>query len=340
MKQAELLASDNPFTSIQTNIKECLNEVAVLKKKLMIFKLSIRLENEIAIVAYLMAELLHIFFLTEAYAVSTAFMLLKNKKECLKKIYCFVGLLDTLNSISLFRQSLPHFCTPSPSAANEWSIEARSVYHPLINNAVANNLHLEKKSVLITGSNMSGKTSFIRTIGVNLLMAKSLNTCCARHFEMQIDRKLCSAIHITDDLTKGESYYLKEVACMKELLEKSERGNALFLLDEIFKGTNTIERIAIAKAVLSALSQHGNIVLAATHDLELAALLDKEYELYHFSEVIQNNCLSFNYLLKKGVATERNAIRLLELYQYPQEVVREAYRLCKDHTSNASFSCL
>lgn len=325
LKQAELLSVHTDFASVEKEIKEALKELTGLRKQLFLFKLGIRLESDWAILAYLIAEVYHVFFLSEAYAVSTTLLLLKNKRESLKKVYCFVGLLDTLNSVSLFRASLPHFCKPQSSCTDDPSIDARFMYHPLIHHPVANDLHLDKKSILITGSNMSGKTSFIRTVGVNLLLAKSLNTCCAQHFETSLDRKLFSAMHISDDLTKGESFFLKEVASVKELLVKSENGDALFLLDEIFKGTNTVERIAIAKAVLSSLCKHGNIVLVSTHDLKLAELLENEYEQYHFSEVIQENSLSFSYRLKKGVATERNAIKLLELYQYPEEVIREAY---------------
>ena len=88
-----------------------------------------------------------------------------------------------------------------------------------------------------------------------------------------------------------------------------------------------MERIAIAKAVLSALVSHGNIVFVSTHDIELASLLSEEYDLYHFCESVENDTLSFDYKLKPGPVTERNAIRIIEMCGYPGEVVREAYRI-------------
>lgn len=105
----------------------------------------------------------------------------------------------------------------------------------------------------------------------------------------------------------------------------SREGNHLFLLDELFKGTNTVERIAIAKAVLSALIRQRNIVFVSTHDIEPASLLKDEYDPYHFCENVENGVLSFDYKLKPGPVTERNAIRILEICGYPQEVVQEAY---------------
>ena len=179
---------------------------------------------------------------------------------------------------------------------------------------------------------MSGKTSFIRSIGVNLLSAGALHTCFAHHFCSSPDLKLASAIHMEDSLMEGKSFFLQEVQTVKEMIDLSREGNHLFLLDELFKGTNTIERIAIAKAVLSALVVQRNLVFISTHDIELASLLKAEYDLYHFCESVEDGVLSFDYKLKSGPVTERNAIRILDICGYPQEVIQEAYgvvgRIC------------
>ena len=130
-----------------------------------------------------------------------------------------------------------------------------------------------------------------------------------------------------DDLSEGKSFYMKEVDTIKEMISRSQEGTAnLFLFDEIFKGTNTTERIAVAKAVLSYLNTTDNIIVASTHDAELATLLDTEYDLYHFSEVIQDETFSFDYKLKSGPLYQRNAIRLLEINGFPPTVIRDAYR--------------
>lgn len=123
------------------------------------------------------------------------------------------------------------------------------------------------------------------------------------------------------------SYYLQEVLTVKRLLEDADRPAAcLFVLDELFKGTNTTERIAAGKAVLARLNRGPHIVLAATHDIELAELLRGDgYELHHFREEVADGRLVFDYCLHTGPLTTRNAIRILELYDYPPELIAEAY---------------
>ena len=104
------------------------------------------------------------------------------------------------------------------------------------------------------------------------------------------------------------------------------------VFDELFKGTNTVERIAINSAVFSDLAKTDNLVLASTHDLELTALLHSQYDLYHFSETIADDKLQFDYKLKKGVAQEGNAIRILELCGYPSELVQSAKNILPSDT--------
>ena len=115
------------------------------------------------------------------------------------------------------------------------------------------------------------------------------------------------------------------------MLKESVNGEKnLFLLDEIFKGTNTVERISAGKSVLSALAKYENKVLVSTHDIELTEMLSNEYELYHFSETINNKTVGFDYKLKEGKLKNRNAIRILEINDYPKEVVREAMEISKN----------
>ena len=104
----------------------------------------------------------------------------------------------------------------------------------------------------------------------------------------------------------------------------------LFILDEVFKGTNTIERIASAKAILSYLNKKNNLVFVSTHDVELSALLATQYELYHFAEAIENNQFYFDHKLKAGALKTSNAIRILELYNYPAEIIEEAQKISKN----------
>ena len=158
----------------------------------------------------------------------------------------------------------------------------------------------------------------------------TINTCFAKSFSLPL-LKIFSAIRISDDLMNDKSYYFEEVLTIKEMLSESQKTEKnLFLLDEIFKGTNTIERISAGKAVLSALAKDENVVLVSTHDIELTDMLSSEYELYHFSETVENKTIGFDYKLKEGKLKNRNAIKILEINNYPKEVVNEAMKISKE----------
>lgn len=173
----------------------------------------------------------------------------------------------------------------------------------------------------------------MRTITVNTICAQTIYTCFAKDFTLPFV-KIYSSIRIDDDLLQHKSYYFEEVDVIKNLLDVSDQDTqCLFVLDEVFKGTNTTERVALSKTVLSHLNKKDNLVLAATHDLELAALLADEYELYHFSETIENDELYFDHLIKKGKLLTTNAIRLAQIAQFPASVIDEANSL-KQHVQN------
>ena len=270
-----------------------------LKRELQLFQLDTKLDSDAAIIVYVLIEILRIFFLLEPNALTKATNLLNNRKEAVEAVFLFVGKVDVLCSMVALRKELPYYCRPE--SAEPKIIETTEIYHPLIPDCISNDFSNGHKSIILTGSNMSGKTAFIRTIAINMLTAQTLNLCFAKTFRAQ-PMQLFSSIHINDDLMNAKSYYLQEVLTVKEMMDASGKEYpSLFLLDELFKGTNTTERIAAGKAILSALNSGNNIVLVATHDLELAELLRDEFDLYHFSEQIQQEELTFDYKLKKGI---------------------------------------
>ena len=211
---------------------------------------------------------------------------------------------------------------------------ARSICHPLIEHCVPNDLSLSGKSMLVTGSNMSGKTSFIRTIAVNLLLGKVLNTCFAKEFRIDLFRRIHSVIHTEDDLIQGKSFFIKEVENVKKAIDVSNNGKYLLVFDELFKGTNTVERIAINYALLLEFVKSDHIVLASTHDNEITILLQDKYELYYFSETVTDSQLKFDYKLKKGVDRDGNAIKLLKLYKYPDSIITMAEKIRQNYKNN------
>ena len=142
--------------------------------------------------------------------------------------------------------------------------------------------------VLVTGSNMSGKSTFLRTVGINVVLAQTINTCLAESYEAPVYH-VRSCIGRADDLIAGKSYYLVEVESVLALVKASEQPKPhLFIFDELFRGTNAVERIAAAEAVLAALIGEGkpHVVVAATHDGELVDLLQDTYVVCHFGDAV------------------------------------------------------
>ena len=183
---------------------------------------------------------------------------------------------------------------------------------------------------------MSGKSTFIRTVGVNAILAQTIHTCFAQEYQAPfLDVK--ASMGASDSLTESKSHYLSEVESIRVLVVSSQSGRqCLFLIDELFRGTNTVERVAAAKAILEYLNHSDNIVIAATHDIELAELLDQRYESHHFREIIQNDQMVFDYKLQKGTSSTRNAIAILEMFGYPESVVAEALDVVDQVAENKS----
>lgn len=312
-------------TQLGQQIPSALSSLKKLKQNTSIFRSEPNMQGELAMFPWLVKEYVHIFFLSEPLTFIKFISLLKDKNKDIETIFSFVGLVDTLISISFLREDLPFYCQPEQTCStNKMCVE--ELYHPLISGCVSNSFEVKDRSLLLTGSNMSGKTTFIRTTGISILTAQVLNTAFARRLCISTPIAIHSALMLTDNLIEGKSFYLKEVDTIKEMLECSRKGKRnLFLLDEIFKGTNTTERIAAAKAVLSFLNTENNLILVSTHDTELATLLANEYDLFHFCETVDNGELTFDYKLKSGKLTRRNAIRILEIKNFPAALIDDAY---------------
>jgi DNA mismatch repair ATPase MutS len=303
-----------------------LKSVEKLKSRASLFVVDVNAQDPITGLFFALLEYIKIQFLLEPIMVFHVLGRLKEKRDAIRNLYEFFGAVDCAISIASMRHGLKNYCQPDISDNHE-GIHFIDIYHPLVTDCVPNTLTVKDKSILLTGSNMSGKTTFIRSVAINTLLAQTINTCFASEFRL-CPMRIFSAIRISDDVVSGKSYYFEEVLTIKEMIEESRSGKkTLFLLDEIFKGTNTIERIAAGKAVLSYLSKKGNIVFVSTHDIELTGLLQGLYELFHFTEIVEDGTVHFDYALKKGELTTRNAIRILEINGYPQEVIKDAQEI-------------
>ncbi|WP_163323013.1 MutS-related protein [Draconibacterium mangrovi] len=322
-KVAAELYRDERLAPQNRELEKSLKAISGIKRRLSFFRLEAKMDNDIAALVAGFIELFKILFLIEPLFLFGVLKRLDSMRREMDEMFSFVGKIDVLLSVASLRKGAPKYCIPKISTQAK-KLQAKNLYHPLVSDCVENDIEIDQKSVLLTGSNMSGKTTFIRTVGTNVITGQTLNTCFAADFEMPRMR-VFSAIRISDDLLNDKSYYFEEVLTIKTMLEAgNENVPNLFLLDEIFKGTNTIERISAGKAVLSSLADAGNIVLVSTHDIELADLLHDEYALFHFSEKVNHKTVDFDYRIKDGKLKTRNAIRILEINDYPESITKEA----------------
>lgn len=245
------------------------------------------------------------------------------------ELFTAMGELDALIAVASFREYLPYYSIPElrkwedRKEMEQISVEMTDLYHPLIPNPVANSIRIDG-GILVTGSNASGKSTFLKTVALNAILSQTIYTCISHSYRGDYV-KVMTSMALRDNLEGGESYYIVEIKSLQRILEECEKKQpVLCIVDEVLRGTNTIERIAASSRILKYLSQPYVLPLAATHDIELSYILEKQYENYHFEEEIKDHDVLFNYQLKEGRATTRNAIKLLEMIGYNQKIVSEA----------------
>jgi hypothetical protein len=277
----------------------------------------------------MLLEYLNLLFLLDANALYFAARELRHHGAALLRVAAAVGEIDAAIAIASYRDRAPKWTRPRFGAAGD-PAALEGIRHPLLADAVPNSIALAPPhGVLITGSNMSGKSTFLRTVGVTTVMAQTINTCLADRYDAPV---YCvrSCIGRADDLLSGKSYYLAEVEAVLALVRAAAGDTPhLLLFDELFRGTNAVERIAAGEAVLAQLLASGrgrppHVVIAATHDAELVELLAGQYAPFHFTDRMDADGLTFDFTLQPGPATTRNAIALLRLYGAPAALVARA----------------
>jgi hypothetical protein len=262
---------------------------------------------------------LNIAFLAELVAYTRALRHFGQVRSTLQSTWELLGSIDAAVAIASCLQRCPEHCVPDISSAA--LIDIRDGYHPLLTSPVRNSLCLDGRSALIAGSNMAGKTTLIKMVGINIILGRTLGFCLASRATIP-QSSVMASIRSEHSVESGKSHYFGEIERLKAFIEAAGRSCRVFVIDELFSGTNTIERIAIARAVLEQLSTDAQ-VLVTTHDVELQQDLSEDYSLYHFQENPDIEGF-FDYKLMPGAAVERNAIRLLARIGFPEKVVARA----------------
>ncbi len=241
-----------------------------------------------------------------------------------------LGEIEALSSLAVIAFEQPQWSTPK--IVSEQKICTRQMGHPLIadEQRVCNDISFgeEENVLLITGSNMSGKSTFLRTLGINLVLAYAGAPVCAEAFECPI-LEIYTSMRVKDNLEQNISSFYAELLRIKTMIEAAAKGEPIFfLLDEIFKGTNSRDRHIGAKTLIRKLSGESALGLVSTHDLELSKLAEEKktkMQNYHFQEYYKDGQIFFDYHLYPGVSTTLNAIYLMkqagiEIEELPEQI--------------------
>ncbi len=240
------------------------------------------------------------------------------------KWFDWLGYMEALVSLATFAHEHPTFAFPRVTKEAPLRYRATALGHPLVHESIRvdNDISLteEQPFALITGSNMSGKSTFLRAIGLNAVLAYAGSVVCATSMELSLMR-VGSSMRIKDSLEQGISYFMAELYRIKRILELKDSGEPLlYLLDEILHGTNTMERRKAALSIIAQLQRAQAIGLVTTHDLELAEhcrQFGTKVQFLHFTDKIEEGKMTFDYILRRGICPSTNALELMKMIGIP-----------------------
>ncbi len=224
--------------------------------------------------------------------------------------------IEALNSLAVIAFDHPNWCLPT--IGKEAGFTSKNLGHPLIGTkAITNSVDLKSAAtLLITGSNMSGKSTLLRTVGINLILAYTGAPVCANQMSCGI-MDIYTCMRVSDNLEENISSFYAELLRIKQIVSASkQKRQVFFLLDEVFKGTNSEDRHLGAKMLIKQLNLQGATGLVSTHDLELGAMeaeMNGQVRNYHFREYYENDQIHFDYLLRPGISTTKNALYLIKM---------------------------
>lgn len=266
--------------------------------------------------------------------------LIRKNFDRIIQIYETVGFLDCMISIASFRHKMSALegnVLCSPIFIDNVSYEGEDIYHPLLGRESVTNNITTSHSVLITGSNATGKSTFLRTIGINTILAQSIYTVFGTSYKAPFFHIL-SSMNLRDNVQNNDSYYMAEVKALKRIMDAiHEDKPILCCIDEVLRGTNTTERIAASSIILEKISESNTLCFVASHDLELTYILEKYYDNYHFQEEVGEAGIICDYILYKGRSYTRNAIHILKFIGFSNEIIEEARQRADSYMNHGKW---
>ena len=273
----------------------------------------------------LLLEYIRILFHLDLIKFNSMLRQMRGKQPQIDELLTITGRIDACISIVSWRETLPFFAVPDLREERAFPFSVGDLFHPLLSDPVSNSLTAEKP-VLLTGSNASGKSTFLKAAALCALLSQSVGIAPARSYSGACFR-IYTSMALRDSLQDGESYFIVEIKSLRRILlasQETESAPVLCCIDEVLRGTNTVERISVSAEILRCFAGTDTACFAATHDVELTGLLADVYDNYHFSEEITDGDVRFSYRLQPGPSNTCNAIALLGALGYDRALVSRA----------------
>lgn len=312
------LAVAQSLSKLETPEREALEKNLLPVKKALKYGVFFRVKSggELEVIMESLFAMLLLPFVSYQAVIK---VFVKNQ-EALWQVWSLLGKYEAACAILNYRTLYAH-CIPEEQ--QEAGIQGTEVYHPLVKNPVKNPLS-SQKTTLITGSNASGKSTYIKSVAINCLLAQTINTALAETFAYKRGN-VRTSMGVSDNLFAGDSYFMAEIKSLKSMLKEVENHEFTYcFIDEILRGTNTIERISASVNTIQWLSHKKCLLFVATHDVELPIILAETCDNIYFSETVDEEGFYFDYQLKKGINKERNAIKLLDFLGFPKEITDQS----------------
>ena len=249
-----------------------------------------------------------------------------------------INLLGELEvAISLLRHKRDVDLVCHPYFRKEGGIKGKGIYHPLLTDPVANDVRFEKNMV-ISGDNASGKSTYLKMVAINCILAQGLGFAYGESLELSYGHVMTS-MDVSDDIEVGDSYFITESKTILRMIESLEKsGFHYFFIDELFKGTNTIERIGSGLGIVRWLSRHDCLYMISSHDIELVAASGAVNDNYHFDSRYVDGEIVFDYQIKQGAAVTKNAVNTLKSLHFPSEITQTSQELIRQYEETGKWS--
>ncbi len=249
-----------------------------------------------------------------------------------------INLLGELEvAISLLRHKRDGKLVCHPCFKQDGGIKGKGIYHPLLADPVANDVSFEKNMV-ISGDNASGKSTYLKMVAINCILAQGLGFAYGESLELSYGHVMTS-MDVSDDIEVGDSYFITESKTILRMIENLKKpGFHYFFIDELFKGTNTIERIGAGLGIVRWLSGRNCLYMISSHDIELVVASGAVNDNYHFDSCYVDGKIVFDYHIKQGAAVTKNAVNTLKSLHFPSEITLTAQELIEQYEETGKWS--